>query len=85
MHLSLHLVDMAQLYRLYRLPLDCGVPQAKLSKSDSVPMKTWKSSTPELDPGPSIGRESCSDSKRSVKHGNIKMNCEMEALFYLRL
>ena len=31
---------------------------------NSVPMKTWKSSTPELDPAPSIGRESCSDSKR---------------------
>ena len=29
-----------------------------------VPMKTWKSSTPELDPAPSIGRESCSDSRR---------------------
>ena len=27
-------------------------------------MKTWKSSTPEQDPAPSIGRESCSDSKR---------------------
>ena len=24
-----------------------------------VPMKTWNSSTPELDPAPSIGRESC--------------------------
>ena len=29
-----------------------------------VPMKTWKSSNPELDPAPSIGRESCSDSRR---------------------
>ena len=29
-----------------------------------VPMKTWTSSTPELDPAPSIGRESCSDSRR---------------------
>ena len=29
-------------------------------------MKTWKSSTPELDPAPSIGRESCSGSRRRL-------------------
>ena len=36
-----------------------------------VPVKTWKSSTPELDPAPSIGQESCSDSKRRSRFEDI--------------
>ena len=55
---------------------ECGNEQTMTHQScwsakschNPVPMKTWKGSTPEIYPAPSIGRKSCSDSRRRRPH-----------------
>ena len=46
----------------------CNTCWSAPSCHNRVPMKTWKSSTHKLDPALSIGRESCSDSRRRSQH-----------------
>ena len=53
---------------------ECGVEQTMKHmlvchiQPQPVPMKTWKSLTPEIEPAPGIGRESCNDSKIDINN-----------------